>query len=87
LLLHCNDIKGDKGGVWVLVMLGFVTSGEWHECGNQCFTKLAMSKLLLFEWLGYIWHANSPSPMENDMNVGTSVLPSLQCLSFLFLRG
>jgi hypothetical protein len=34
LLLHCNDIKGDKGGAWVLVMLGIAASGEWHECGN-----------------------------------------------------
>jgi hypothetical protein len=25
--------------------------------------------------------------VENDMNVGTSVLPSLQCLSFFFLSG
>jgi hypothetical protein len=25
-------------------------------------TNLTMSKLLLFAWLGYIWHANSPFP-------------------------
>jgi hypothetical protein len=67
LFLHCNDIKGDKGGAWVLVVLGFVVSEEWHECGNQCITKLAMFEPFRFAWLGYIWHANSlfPNPKHS----------------------
>ncbi len=43
LLVHCNGMKADKADAWVLLR-GFAASGEWHECGNRCFTRLAESK-------------------------------------------
>jgi hypothetical protein len=43
LLVHCNGMKADKADAWVLLW-GFAASGEWHECGNRCLTRLAESK-------------------------------------------
>jgi hypothetical protein len=43
LLVHCNGMKADNADAWALLP-GFAASGEWHECGNRCLTRLAESK-------------------------------------------